>query len=159
MKARMLLAAMFVLGLSSCAVNPIKTRELGDVTNPNKVLIASQRGEFKAAVADKVAEELKGAPCAITVVDVRYLSAERAKDSKAVIILCAVNMGRLHPKAAAFIGDKDNLPRTMLVATSRNGKWKPANEAVDAVSSASVSSETDELAKKIAAKVKPLLAK
>ena len=91
MKTKILLAGVLIilkLSFLGCAVGTVATVESGDrATEQSRVLIATQKSEFKQAVLHEIRSILENNSCYIKVIDVKKLPNESTEGYHAVIIL------------------------------------------------------------------------
>ena len=146
------------LSLLSCAVGTVNTVESGDkLTQNGRVLIATQKSEFKQAVVQAIKERLETHWRYLKVIDVRQLPDEITENYQAVIILSECLAGRPDPRVESFIDDTVEKEKLIVLTTGRLGSWKPESPGVDAMTSASVLTQADTIGQLIAQKTLKLI--
>ena len=118
-----------------------------------KVLIATQKSEFKRTIVSEIRDNLGDNVFYVKVVDVKWLPNESTDDFNAIVILNRCMAGRPDPRVESFVDDMPDKKKLILLTTGRLDSWKPDSSEIDAVSSASTMSETTPLARSIADKV------
>ena len=150
---------LVVVGLSfcGCAVRAVKTAEWGDVEADQRVLIATQRSEFKAAVVKRIVEDLEEDLCYVKVMDLKGLGDEPATEYDAIVVVNTCKAWRMSRGASRFVKSFANKEKVVLLTTAGGGDWMPKSAGVDAISSASKSNKVDPLADEIVSKVRKIL--
>jgi hypothetical protein len=157
-KAFSSLVLVFVaLAVCGCAVRAVKTTETGDPRARNKVLIATQRSEFKEAVVSRIVEDLKEDLSYVKVIDLKGLKEEPATAYDAVVVVNTCKAWRMSRGASRFVKNFEDKEKVVLLTTSGGGDWMPKPAGVDAISSASKSNKVDPLADEIVEKVRKIL--
>ena len=137
----------------SCTMGTVDTVESGNrATQQSWVLIATQKSDFKLAVIHEIRDTLENNSCYIKVVDVKTLPYETTTDYNAIIILNKCMACRPDPRVESFI---DNMPETekiILLTTGRLDSWKPDASEVDAMTSASVMTQSTIIGQSLAGK-------
>ena len=156
MKTKILLAGgLIILKLSflGCAVGTVATVESGDrATEQSRVLIATQKSEFKQAVLHEIRSILENNSCYIKVIDVKKLPNESTEGYHAVIILNECMAGRPDPRVESFIDDATQKEKLIVLTTGRLDNWKLESPRVDAITSASVMTQAATTGQSLAGK-------
>lgn len=136
--------------LLGCANNLVQTREFGTFQNcQQRLLIGTQKSEFKEAVVDKMTRDLNQDYCFIKRVDVAALNREPADAYKAIAILSPLKMGTINSDAEDFM-EKMSKKEKLVVLVTTGGKGKTVElDQVDAISSASNLVDADTVASKL----------
>ena len=144
----------YFLAFSGCTLKPVDTTEAGNqYTSKGKVLIATQKSEFKSTVVSEIKDNLGDNVFYVKIVDVKWLPNESADDFNAIVILNRCMAGRPDPRVESFVDDIPEKNKVVLLTTVRRNSWKPDSPGIDAMSSASAMSETEPLARSISEKV------
>ena len=137
-----------------CTLKAVDTAETGNkASNDGRVLIATQKSDFKRAVVSDIKEILENKTNYIKVVDVKWLPNESLDDYNAIIIINRCLAGRPDPRVEAFIDNVQDKSKVILLTTGRLDSWEPESSVVDAMTSASTISESNAVARTIATKV------
>ena len=137
------LLILFTLSFWGCAVGTVDTIETGDVkTRQSRILIATQKSDFKQAVIREIRDSLEYNASYLKVIDVKKLPLESTTDYHAVIILNQCMAGRPDPRVESFIDDAREKDKIIVLTTGRLDSWKPESPRVDAITSASVMSRS-----------------
>jgi uncharacterized membrane protein len=146
---------LFVRG---CASAPVETTESRPVAvSKSKVLIATQKTKFKQEVVSEIRNALNNHSIYIKVVDVKNLRYEGTQNFSAVVIINRALAGRPDPRVESYIDNEPQKNKIIILTTGILDAWKPDTEGVDAITSASVISKSNKIAKKIASKVLTLV--
>jgi hypothetical protein len=137
------------LGPGSCGAPRPAPIEVADDGAGRRVLIAARSSEFKDALVARLVEGLKARRCGTRVIDVEALGPGAAAGFDAVVIVDRVWANSLSGPAKKFLAAAPDARRILLVPTSGNGRWRPREAALDAVSCASKTSELDRVAPEI----------
>jgi hypothetical protein len=150
---------LVVVGLAfcGCAVRAVKTTEAGDPWAGNKVLIATQRSEFKEAVVSRVVEDLRADLCYVKVIDLKALKDEPATEYDAVVVVNTCKAWSLTRGASRFVKNFEDKEKVVLLTTAGGGDWMPKSAGVDSITSASKSQKVDPLADEIVGRVRKIL--
>jgi len=140
-----------------CAVRAIKTTETGDPRARNKVLIATQRSEFKEAVVSRIVEDLRKDLHYVKVIDLRALKDEPAREYDAIVVVNTCKAWRMSRGASSFVKSFEEKEKVVLLTTAGGGDWMPKSVGVDAITSASKSQKVDPLADDIVGRVRRIL--
>jgi hypothetical protein len=144
----------YFLAFSGCTLKTVDTTETGNRhTLKGKVLIATQKSEFKRTVVSEIKENLGDKAYYVKIVDVKWLPNESPDDFNAIVILNRCMAGRPDPRVESFVDDIPGKNKVVLLTTGRLDCWKPDSLGIDAMSSASAMSATEPLARSISDKV------
>ena len=156
MKTKILLAGLFIilkLSFLGCAVGTVDTIESGDrATEQSRVLIATQKSDFKQAVIHEIRNILEKNSCYIKVIDVKKLPYEPTEGYHAVIILNECMAGRPDPRVESFIDEATEKEKLIVLTTGRLDSWKLESPRVDAITSASVMTQAATIGQTLAQK-------
>ena len=103
-----------MLSFCGCAVRAVKTTEAGDPRAGNKVLIATQRSEFKEAVVSRVVEDLRADLCYVKVIDLKALKDEPATEYDAVVVVNTCKAWSLTRGASRFLKNFEEPPNDFM---------------------------------------------
>jgi hypothetical protein len=140
-----------------CAAKAVKTTEWGELKADRRVLIATQRSEFKEAVVLRVVEDLEKDPCYVKVIDLKKLKDEPATDYDAIVVVNTCKAWRLTGGASKFVKAFPDKDRVVLLTTAGGEDWKPKSVEVDAITSASKEQKADPVAEEIVSRVRKIL--
>jgi hypothetical protein len=152
-----LITAIVGLVFSGCAAKAVKTTEWGDLKARQKVLIATQRSEFKEAVVSRIVEDLEKDLCYVKVIDLKKLKTDSATGYDAIVVVNTCKAWRLTGGASKFVKEFPDKGRVVLLTTAGGEDWKPKSVEVDAITSASKEQKADPVADEIARKVRKIL--
>lgn len=152
-----LVLIIVALVFCGCAVRAVKTTEAGDPRAGKRVLIATQRSEFKEAVVSRIVEDLEKDLCYVKVIDLKRLADERAADFGAVVVVNTCKAWSLSRAASKFVKKFPDKGRVVLLTTAGGEEWKPKSVEVDAITSASKEHKADPVAEEIVGKVRKIL--
>ena len=152
-----LVLVMASLAVCGCAAKALNTTEWGDLKADQRVLIATQRSEFKEAVVSRIVEDLEKDLCYVKVIDLKRLEHEPATDYDAIVVVNTCKAWRLTGDASKFVKAFPNKDRVVLLTTAGGEDWKPRSVEVDAITSASKEQKTDPVAEDIVARVRKIL--
>jgi hypothetical protein len=142
-----LFLGLFVWG---CASPPIETTESSPPkVSKSSVLIATQNTKFKQAVVSEIRKVLNQNSVYIKIVDVKNLRYQVMRDFSVVVIINRALAGRPDPRVESYIDNELQKNKIIVLTTGILDAWKPDTESVDAMTSASVISKSDKIAKKI----------
>ena len=163
-KAALALAATVLLGLVTACRSPVPhmiwpqkdmaPAEHYDPSSPRRLLLASRASDFKAELARRLVEELRGDRVYIRGIGVKQLKNAAANQYQAIVILSTVMARTLDPKVAGFLDKVHDKSRVILLTTSAGGDWLPDKGAYDALTSASRMDEASRLAAQVAQAVR-----
>jgi hypothetical protein len=137
-----------------CALKTVDTTETGNPgTLKSKVLIATQKSNFKTKMVSEIRNNLEDDVFYIKVVDLKWLSNESYDDFNAIVILNRCMAGRPDPRVESFVDSTPQKNKIVLLTTGQMDSWEPDSSEIDAMSSASTMSETTSLAQSISEKV------
>jgi hypothetical protein len=152
----LLIISLEILG--GCTLKTVDTLEAGEKdAAQHRVLIATQSSKFKDAVVGEIRDTLKKNSCYIKVIDVKRLIDEAAADYHAVVIINQCMAGRPDPRVETYIDEVSQKSKVVLLTTGALESWKPDTSQVDAMTSASVLSESSTIAQSIVGKVLALI--
>jgi len=141
-----------------CASPPVETTESGPpAVSKSSVLIATQKTKFKQEVVSEIRQALNQNSIYIKVVDVKNLRSQGTRDFSAVVIINRALAGRPDPRVESYIDNEPQKNKIIILTTGILDAWKPDTEGVDAMTSASVISKSDKIAKTIVDKVLALV--
>lgn len=152
-----LVLAAAALAFCGCAVRAVKTTEAGDPGARQRVLIATERSEFKEAVVARIVEELEKDLCYVKVIDLKRLKHEPASDYGAVVVVNTLKAWSLSRRASRFVKSFPDKQRVVLLTTAAGENWKPRALGVDAITSASKTHKVEPVAEEISGKVRKIL--
>jgi len=154
MKTKILLVGLLIflkLSLLGCAVGTVDTIESGDrAAEQSRVLIATQKSDFKQAVIQAIRDTLENNSSYIKVIDVKMLPYESTDGYQAVIILNECMAGRPDPRVESFIDEATEKEKLIVLITGRLDSWKPESPRVDAITSASVMTQATTIGQSLA---------
>ncbi len=143
---------------AGCALAPVETIEIGDLANcSRKVLIATQQSPFKESIVVQVTDALKEDACYIRVVDLTELEAQSPEEYTAVIIANTCIAWRLNPLVKGFLKGVKARERVFLITTANGEECEEPPMGVDAVTAASKTGRSSQIAQEIVEKVQELL--
>lgn len=145
------------LAFCGCAVRAVKTTEAGDPGARQRVLIATERSEFKEAVVKRIVEDLQKDLCYVKVIDLKRLKREPADDYGAVVVVNTCKAWNLSRRASKFVKNFPDKDRVVLLTTAAGEGWKHGPLGVDAITSASKTRKIDPVADEISGKVRKIL--
>lgn len=152
-----LLPVVAALALWGCAAKAVNTTEWGDLKARQRVLIATQRSEFKEAVVSRIVEDLEKDLCYVKVIDLKQLKMDSATDYDAIVVVNTCKAWRLTGGASKFVKEFSDKDKIVLLTTAGGEDWKPKSVEVDAITSASKEQKADPVAEEIARKVRKIL--
>jgi hypothetical protein len=145
---------IYLLTLLGCTLKAVETTEAGRPGSlKGKVLIATQKSEFKRTVVSEIRDNLGDQKFYVKIVDVKWLPNVSADDFNAIVILNRCMAGRPDPRVESFVDDLPDKHKLVLLTTGRLDSWKPDSPEIDAMSSASAMSESAPIARAISDKV------
>ena len=137
-----------------CASAPVETTESGQpAVSKGSVLIATQKTKFKQTVVSEIRKALNQNSIYIKIVDVKNLRYQGTQDFSAVVIINRALAGRPDPRVESYIDNEPQKNKIIILTTGILDAWKPDTAGVDAMTSASVISKSDKIAKIIVNKV------
>ena len=152
------LLGIYIPAFFGCTLKSIDTTEAGNRNALNgKVLIATQKSEFKRSLVSGIRDNLGDDVFYVRVVDVKWLPNETAADFNAIVILNRCMAGRPDPRVESFVDNFPDKKKVILLTTGRLDSWKPDASEIDAMSSASTMAESAPLARSIADKVRAII--
>jgi len=154
---RALVPAIVGLVFYGCAAKAVNTTEWGDLKADQRVLIATQRSEFKEAVVSRIVEDLENDLYYVKVIDLKRLENEPATDYDAVVVVNTCKAWRLTGGASKFVKTFPYTDKVVLLTTAGGEDWKPKSVGVDAITSASKEQKADPVAEDIVGRVRKIL--
>jgi len=154
---RALVPVIMGLVLCGCAAQALNTTEWGDLKADQRVLIATQRSEFKEAVVSRIVEDLEKGLFYVKVIDLKKLRQEPATDYDAVVVINTCKAWRLTGGASKFVKEFPDKDKVVLLTTAGGEDWKPKSVEVDAITSASKAPKAAPVAEEIVGKVRKIL--
>jgi hypothetical protein len=143
--------------LSGCAGAPVTTREIGDRADcRRRLLIASERSEFKDAVVNSVVDAVRAEVCYLKLVDITNLRHESPNAYDAVVILSACKAWKPNPEADLFVERSSAREKIILVSTALGPKCREEPPEVNAITAASRLHHADDLVRTIEEHVRKL---
>ena len=137
-----------------CAIAPVETTESGPAAAlESSVLIVTQKTKFKQEVVSEVRKALNQNSIHTKIVDVKNLRSQDTRDFSAIVIINRALAGRPDPRVESYIDYEPQKNKIIILTTGILDAWKPDTEGVDAMTSASVISKSDKIAKTIVKKV------
>lgn len=129
--------------------------EVGDASQPQHVLIATQGSAFKDALVAGLLASLKSRAVYIRVIDVSALRNVHENEWKAIIITHTWEFGRAQPDARAFVDRVPDKNKLIVVTTSGGGREKMPG--IDAISAASVMDDVPARVAEVSARLDAIL--
>jgi hypothetical protein len=145
------------LAFCGCAARAVNTTEWGDLKAAQRVLIATQRSEFKEAVVSKIVEDLEKDLFYVKVIDLKRLEHEPATNYDAIVVVNTCKAWRLTGDASKFVKAFPDKDKVVLLTTAGGEDWKPKSVEVDAITSASKEQKSDPVADEISRMVRKIL--
>ena len=137
-----------------CASQPVATVESGQPTGSKRqVLVATQNSKFKQAVVSEIHAQLKRNAVYLKIIDVQRLKNQSTSEFSAIVIINRCMAGRPDPRVESFIDSEPSKNKIVLLTTGAADSWKPDAPEVDAITSASVLDESDQVAGSIVRRV------
>jgi len=153
------LIILMVISVTGCAPQPMVTSTIGAIDSRNRILIASQKSEFKEDIVSKVVKGFEEGHIYIEIIDLRNLSNILTEDYQAIVILNDYKFFQINRHARKFLKNVNDYERKKIVLLTTAGSpdlMKKSSE-IDAISSASVIEDTDTISDKIIKKVNVIL--
>lgn len=166
MKKQLLIALVISLLQFNCTVpqyfwpqKDITFQEINQPTLDKKILIASRESEFKNKIVQTIKEDLKSQAVYIKVIGIESLKDEDANHYSAVVILNTAMGWKADRKVESFLANFGDLKTIIVLTTSDGGDVLVDTEGrqIDAISSASVKSEINNISNNILRKIKILI--
>jgi hypothetical protein len=152
-----LILVIVALMFCGCAVRAVRTTEAGDPGAGKRVLIATQRSDFKEAVVSRIVEDLEKDLCYVRVIDLKRLKNELAGDFGAIVVVNTCKAWSLSRGASKFVKKFPDKDRVVMLTTASGEDWRPKSVEVDAITSASKVQKADPVADEIVQKVRKIL--
>jgi len=137
----LLLGAYVVFNLQGV----IEPFQVGNPDAQHKILIASQGSEFKNTLTNEFVELLKDNTNYISIVDCTSLDKETPADWNAIIIIHTTQIHGMPDEAKRFLSRGSDLSKIVLVTTSGGGDEAVTEFEIDAISTASRLSVTNQI--------------
>ena len=122
------------------AMRVAKPSAVGEQSQPQHMLIATQGSAYKDALVAGIVAALQSRPIYIRVIDVSALRDIQEKEWNAIIIVHTWEFGHAQADAKRFVDRVSNKRKLIVVTTSGSGREKLPG--VDAISAASVMDNT-----------------
>jgi hypothetical protein len=135
----------------------IEPYHVGSPNAPLKVLIASQGSEFKDNLSEKIIQKLENDSIYMSVIDCTALKKENAADWKAIVIIHTTKAHNIPRYVSSFLESLSDYSNVVLISTSGGGDEVITEFEVDAISTASLISETSNIASLVISKVENIL--
>ena len=150
---------LLLICLSGCAPKPMVTSTIGAIDSKNRILIASQKSEFKEDIVSKVVKGFEEGQVFIEVIDLANLSNKSAEDYKAIVILNDYKFFRINKQTKKFLKNVNdyNRKKIVLLTTAGSPKLMIKSSEINAISSASIIEDTDTISDRIINKVTVIL--
>lgn len=150
---------LIVICISGCAPRPMVTGTIGAIDSKNRLLIATQKSEFKEAIVSKVVKSFEENNIFIEVIDLANLSNKLTEDYKAIIILNDYKFFQINRHAKKFFKNVNDYDRRkiVLLTTAGSPQLMIKSSGFDAISSASITANTDTISDAIIQKVNIIL--
>ena len=138
----------------------IAESEQGAKNFKTKILIATQKSQFKKAVVSEVSKSLEKEGYVVKVINLKELSSVAVYDYQAIIIVNTCWVWQINSHAKKFLKklSKNEKKKIILFTTAKNENWEPKIAGVDAVTSASRINKANVISKAIMEKLQILLA-
>ena len=137
-----------------CASQPVATVESGiPAAGDKKVLVATQKSKFKQAVVTEIYDELAQNAIYIKLIDVKGLKNQSTAEFSAIVILNRCMAGRPDPRVESFIDGEPQKNKIIVLTTGIGDSWTPEVRDVDAMTSASVMDQSDQIARSIVERI------
>ena len=117
------------------------------------MLISTQESKFKRTLVSEIKDTLGDKVYYLKVVDLKWLPNESMDDYSAIVILNRCMAGRPDPRVESFIDNFQDNNKVIILTTGQLDSWRPDSSEVDAMTSASIMSETTRIAQTISSKV------
>ncbi len=130
-----------------------------DVNNPDlnkKLLIATEGSDFKNTLVSNIIDRTKEKSVYIKVTDVNELPKMNKDNWNAIVIITAVQFGKMGNGVDEFLSHVENYDNIILFNTGNMGTFEPKYN-IDALSSASSNNDFDSLTDKILSKIDSLI--
>ena len=136
------------------------TMEKGDRNCGKRILIATERSEFKDAVVQKIVAKSEEEGWFVKATDLRELPEEPTAEYQAVAIVNTCKAGRLsrHVRKVLDVADEQARGKMILLTTAGDEDWQANVPGVDAITSASKEGKADAVAEIMIEKVNARLA-
>lgn len=135
----------------------IKPYQVGDSNAPVKILIASQGSEFKEDLSKKILQKLESDSTYISVIDCTTLKDEDAAEWEAIIIIHTTKAHMIPRYVSTFLEGLTDYSNLVLISTSGGGDEVITEFEIDAISTASLKSLTDEISTLTISKIENII--
>ena len=144
--------------LAGCALRPVDRMEIGDMVNcSRRVLIATQQSAFKESIVTQVTDALKEDACYIRVVDVSELDKESPEEYRALIIANTCIAWNVNQAVKDFLKEVEAKQKVFLITTVAGEDCGELPAGIDAVTAASKTGRSSEIAQEAVEKARLLL--
>jgi len=154
----LLLVITFVIYLVANIQKPAENIEAIFGNGANKVLIATQGSDFKDLLLDELLDNLKEGDLYIKGIDISELDSIDSADWDAVILIHTIEKSRVPKVIDRFLKSANN-DKLVVVMTSGSGNWKPKNDDIDVITSASKDEEITPIALDITSRLRNIIEK
>ena len=127
----------------------IESYEVNHSDLNKKILIASQGSEFKNALLDNIVGKIQNDSTYVKVINVSELNDIDDAYWRAVIIINTCIADKINKDVKQYLKKSKNKIPTIMLVTAGDGRWKPNNLSVDAISTASRISYIEKLTQEI----------
>lgn len=111
--------------------------------NSKKVLIATQKSNFKNSVMQNVTAYYSGQPIFLSVIDVTQLAKVKGDLWDKIIIFSTIESNKINPAAEKFVKDERDHTKIFVFNTADSGMWKNNTIGIDCITSASKKTNVD----------------
>lgn len=136
-------------------------QEINQPSLEKSLLVASRNSEFKSAVVQRIEDAYQGQDVYVRIIGIEDLKYEDANEYSVVVLINTAMGWEIDRKVQHFIDRHGDLDTMIVLTTSGGGDVVPDTEKyrIDAVSSASVLDETEDIADDIISKINSMMAK
>ena len=154
---KILIGVLYISLFVGCTANLIKTVEFGKSENcQKKLLIASQQSDFKDLIVKKMSNDLNSDYCFLKRIDVAALNNESDQNYDAVVIINVMKFMNIDKEVKDYLSHiTDKTKFVVLTTTGKKGRVVEI-AGIDAISSASATEKSDQLADDLSARVRRL---
>ena len=114
---------------------------VNDINSNNKLLLITQKSDYKDEVTSSITEALKGKNVFVSVIDVTAIQKARISDFDAFLLLHTYEMWKPPFQVDQFLNQSAQRDNIFIIATSGGGDLLP--EGVDGITSASILESKD----------------
>lgn len=155
------LLLLVVLGsyVAGCAPKLVPTSTLGAIDSKKRLLIATQKSEFKDTVVDNVVSGLNRERIFIEIIDVSNLRTQNAAAYNAIFIVNNYRFFRINQNVSDFLEHAEQPVKEKIVLLNTAGSPGRVDEGlgVDTISAASEMEKTQDVSDTIVQKLNALL--